>query len=34
MPLELSTFVEKCHDEFVGYFCEPNGGKTEHFPPG
>ena len=33
MSQELSTFVEKCHDKFVGYFCEPNGGKTEHFLP-
>ena len=33
MPLELYTFVEKCHDKFVGYFSEPNRGKTEHFLP-
>ena len=31
MPLELYTFVEKCYDKFVGYFCEPNRGKNRTF---
>ena len=33
MPLESSVLSKILHNELVGYFCKPNGRKTEFFPP-